>query len=111
MYEVWAAQIYKEGSTKLASILRRAARESVLSVRRYQRPDGSLFVVKNLAPSNRRVGFEIYSFSSCLDLLTASMLGIAQAFAEESIDIGEFLPLQVSTAFEIKELHKVRQAQ
>ncbi|MFN3421020.1 MAG: hypothetical protein ACK40X_04760 [Armatimonadota bacterium] len=58
------------------------------SVKRWVRPSGELWIVKNRFDPALRHGFEGYSFHSQYNLLAASMLATAWLFADEQIPEG-----------------------
>jgi len=73
------------GRPDLAGAFKRAARLALSSVRRWQRPSGELWIVKNRAEPARRHGYEGYSFHSQYNLLAAAMLVIAYGRADDTI--------------------------
>jgi hypothetical protein len=54
-------------------------------MKRWQRPTGEMWIVKNYADPSRRFGFEGYSFNSQYNLLPMAMLAIAYLRADDSI--------------------------
>ena len=84
--EVNAARWKRWGRADVAGAFKRAARLALSSVRRWQRPSGELWIVKNRADPGRRHGYEGYSFHSQYNLLAAAMLAIAYERADDSIE-------------------------
>ncbi len=81
------ARRWKEwGRPDVAGAFKRAARLALASVRRWQRPSGELWIVKNRAEPARRHGFEGYSFHSQYNLLAMAMLAIAYERADDGIE-------------------------
>ncbi len=73
------------GRADIAGAFKRAARLALASVRRWQRPSGELWIVKNRAEPALRHGYEGYSFHSQYNLLAAAMLAIAYERADDTI--------------------------
>jgi hypothetical protein len=97
-YEIWARRKWREGDEVAARAFKRAARLALQSIRRWVRPSGELWIVKNRFDPALRHGFESYSFHSQYNLLAASMLATAWLFADDRIpegacpaDIGGFV--------------------
>ncbi len=106
-YEIWARRMQRAGNLVGAGAFKKAAHLSLQSVRRWVRPSGELWIVKNYFDPALRHGFESYSSHSQYNLLAASMLATAWQFADESIperpapaDVGGFV-------FEVPEFHKI----
>jgi hypothetical protein len=106
-YEVWAQLLTKAGNFSQASMMKRGARISLQSLRRWQNPTGELQIVKNHFDPALRWGYESYSYQSQYNLLPASMLSISLLYMNESIpeaaapaDVGGFV-------FYLPEFHKV----
>jgi hypothetical protein len=106
-FEVWARRSKSRGDMAAASAFKRAAHLAARSVRRWVRPSGELWIVKNHFDPAVRRGFEPYSSHSQYNLLAASYLAIAASASDESIpesaspaDVGGF-------AVELPALHKV----
>lgn len=106
-YELWAAHCQREGDPTAARAGKRAARLALESIRRWTRPSGELWIVKNRFDPALRHGFEGYSFHSQYNLLAASMLATAWLCADDTIpegaapaDVGGFV-------VELPEFHKV----
>ncbi|HXG23220.1 MAG TPA: hypothetical protein VNJ09_01600, partial [Chthonomonadales bacterium] len=87
-YEVWARRKRREGDMVAASAFKRAARLALQSIRRWVRPSGELWIVKNRFDPAVRHGYEYYSFHSQYNLLAASMLATAHLFDDASIPEG-----------------------
>ncbi|MHB8653809.1 MAG: hypothetical protein ACYDA9_08015 [Terriglobia bacterium] len=102
LFEVWAARKERQGDHLAAQAFKRAAHLALASVRRWVRPSGELWIVKNRFDPAVRHGFEGYSFHSQYNLLAASMMATAWQFADDAIpegpspaDVGGFVvPLQ-----------------
>ena len=73
------------GRSDVAGAFKRAAHLALASVRRWQRPSGELWIVKNRAEPARRHGYEGYSFHSQYNLLAAAMLAMAYEHADDRI--------------------------
>jgi|GEM_PF-263378 len=82
LFEMFALFYRAERNLKMAGIYKRAARNSLLSLKRWQRPTGDIWIVKNRVNPEKRHGFESYSFHSPYNLLTAAMLSIAYDYAK-----------------------------
>ncbi len=87
-YEIWARRKQREGDEVAARAFKRAARLALQSIRRWVRPSGELWIVKNRFDPSVRHGFEGYSFHSQYNLLAASMLATAWLFADDRIPEG-----------------------
>lgn len=87
-YEIWAKRKWREGDKIAAQAFKRAAHLALQSVKRWVRPSGELWIVKNHFDPALRHGFEGYSFHSQYNLLAASMLATAWLFADEQIPEG-----------------------
>jgi hypothetical protein len=75
----------RECLSRLAGAFKRAARLALLSLRRWVRPSGELWIVKNRFAPEERFGYDSYSFHSQYNLLAAAMLAIAWRYADENI--------------------------
>jgi hypothetical protein len=73
------------GRPDIAGAFKRMAHKALTSMRRWQRPSGELWIVKNYADPAKRHGFEGYSFHSQYNLLAVAMLAIAYERADDSI--------------------------
>ena len=85
MYEVYAREFARAGRRAEAGAFRRAAMLSLSSIRRWIRPDGTGYIVKNRYPIEARFGYEVYSQHTTYNLLACSMLAAAWTFADPTI--------------------------
>jgi len=100
----WAAM----GRRDIAGAFKRAAHLALTSMRRWQRPSGEMWIVKNYADPARRHGFEGYSFHSQYNLLAVAMLAIAYERADDSIAERPIPSQAGSYVFDLREpFHKV----
>ncbi len=83
--EVNAARWEQKGRLDVAGAFKRAAHLALTSMKRWQRPTGEMWIVKNYAPPVNRHGFEGYSFNSQYNLLPMAMLCIAYERASDGI--------------------------
>jgi hypothetical protein len=97
-FEIYASTCARAGMKSQAGAFKRAARLSLGSIKRWVRPDGSGYIVKNRYPIEARHGYESYSAHTCYNMLACSMLAQAWAFADDSIperpspaDVGGFV--------------------
>jgi GT2 family glycosyltransferase len=107
IFETYATAYARSGRPQEAGAFKRAARLSLVALRRFVRDDGSLYVVKNRYPAEARHGYERYSSHSQYNLLAATMLAAAYRAADDAIperpspaDVG-------GTALVLPEFHKV----
>lgn len=98
IFETYATEYARSGRPAEAGAFKRAARLSLACVRRWIRPDGTGYVVKNRYPIEARHGYEHYSSHSQYNLLAASMLVAAHLAADDAIaeraspaDVGGFV--------------------
>ncbi len=84
-YEFYAGEFARRGDSAAAGAFKRAARLSLKSIARWQRPSGELWIVKNRFDPALRYGYEEYSFHSQYNLLTAAKLAIAYLRADDRI--------------------------
>jgi hypothetical protein len=105
--EIWARRKQREGDAAGARMFKRAAHLALESVRRWVRPSGELWIVKNRFDPAARHGFQGYSTHSQYNLLAASMLCAAWLFADEDIPEGVCPAQAGGFAFELPEFHKV----
>ena len=89
--EINAAKWKKAGRDDIAGAFKRMARMGLKSMLRWQRRDaggkgGEMWIVKNFAEPQKRLGFEEYSFHSQYNLLPSAMLCIAYERADETIE-------------------------
>lgn len=73
------------GRNDIAGAFKRMANLACQSIFRWQRSTGELWIVKNRADPQRRHGYELYSFHSQYNLLTAAILAIACLWCDDSI--------------------------
>lgn len=106
--EVNARRWQKWGRPDLAGAFKRSARRALDSVRRWQRPSGELWIVKNRAEPSLRHGYENYSFHSQYNLLAAAMLAIAYERADDDIQEAPTPGERGSYVFDVRDVfHKV----
>lgn len=86
--EIWAQRQKMKGDMRAAQAFKRAAHLALQSVRRWIRPSGELWIVKNRFNPKQRHGYEIYSWHSQYNLWAASALASAWLFADETIPEG-----------------------
>jgi hypothetical protein len=84
-FETFARRLSRRGDQAAAGAFKRAARLSLRSIRRWVRPTGDLWIVKNRLDPALRHGYEAYSFHSQYNLLTAAMLALAWLRADDRI--------------------------
>jgi hypothetical protein len=84
--EINARRWQQMGRPDIAGAFKRTAHLALTSMRRWQRPSGELWIVKNNADPKNRHGYEGYSFHSQYNLLAVAMLCIAFERADDSID-------------------------
>jgi len=84
-FETLARRLARRGDQAAAGAFKRAARLSLRSIRRWVRPTGDLWIVKNRLDPGLRHGYETYSFHSQYNLLTAALLAIAWLRADDRI--------------------------
>ena len=106
-YEIWARRKLREGDTAGARMFKRAAHLSLESIRRWVRPSGELWIVKNHFDPAARHGYERYSFHSQYNLLSASMMCAAWIFADENVPEGVCTEKTGGFEIELPEFHKV----
>lgn len=73
-FEILATQYALMHKPREAGVFKRAAHLSLLALKRWIRPDGSGFVVKNRFPIDSQHGYEKYSSHTQYNLLACSML-------------------------------------
>lgn len=83
--EVNAQRWQRMGRPDIAGAFKRAAHLAIVSMRRWQRPSGEMWIVKNYVDPGSRHGYEGYSFHSQYNLLAVAMLCIAYERADDSI--------------------------
>jgi hypothetical protein len=106
--EVNANRWKQHGRPDVAASFKRMAHLALESMLRWQRPSGELWIVKNFADPQQRLGFEGYSFHSQYNLLAMAMLGIAFEHADDSIPEGPIPSEWASYVFDARQpFHKV----
>lgn len=88
-YEIYAAKAKADGDLELAGAFKRAAHLALGSMRRWQRPSGEMWIVKNRADPAQFLGYEGYSSHSQYNLLAMAMLCIAFEHAEKTDTVAE----------------------
>jgi hypothetical protein len=106
-YEIWARREQRQGDPAAAAMFKRAAHLALESVRRWVRPSGELWIVKNRFDPGERHGFMGYSSHSQYNLLATSMLCTAWLFADEAVPEGVCPAETGGFAFELPDFHKV----
>lgn len=107
-YEIYAAQYAHRGRPAEAGAFKRAAHLSLGCIRRWLRPDGSGYVVKNRYPPEAHHGYERYSAQSQYNLLACWLMSVAYLYADDTVrerpcpaDVGGFVvPI-------VEDFHKV----
>jgi hypothetical protein len=89
LFELWATRSKSRGDEVAMRAFKRAAYLAAQSVARWVRPSGELWIVKNYFDPAVRHGFEDYSSHSQYNLLAASYLAFAWAYADDSIGESE----------------------
>jgi hypothetical protein len=85
-FESWASRFARRGDLAAAGACKSAAQLALQSIRRWVRPSGELWIVKNRVDPSVRHGYESYSYHSQYNLLAAAMLAIAWSRADDRID-------------------------
>ena len=85
-YEIYATQYANIGAKAQAGAFKRAAHLSLKSIGRWQREDGSGFIVKNRFPIEAMHGYESYSAQSQYNLLACWLMCVAYLYADNSIE-------------------------
>eukprot|EP00118_Oscarella_pearsei_P012227 m.88465 g.88465 ORF g.88465 m.88465 type:complete len:643 (+) comp36572_c0_seq3:15-1943(+) len=106
-YEIFATKMAEQGDTVMAKAFKRAANLALKSVRRWRRPSGELYIVKNRFDPKLRHGYESYSFYSNYNLLPASMLATAFVYCDDKISEGPTFAETGGFVFEIREFRKI----
>lgn len=88
-YEIYAKNAKADGDPLLASTFKRAAHLALSSIRRWIRPSGEMWIVKNRMEPPTQHGFEGYSSHSQYNLLPMAMLAIAYEHAGATEDVAE----------------------
>src|SRR4051812_4181676 len=85
IFECNARKWHQLGRDDIAGAMKRSAHLAYESMKRWQRPSGELWIVKNRAEPETRLGYEGYSSHSQYNLLPMAMLCIAFERADDSI--------------------------
>ncbi len=101
-----AARWMARGRPDIAGAFKRMARMGLKSMKRWQRPSGELWIVKNFGEPAKRFGFEGYSFNSQYNLLPMAMLCIAYERADESIGERPLPPEYGNYLFDIRDPYR-----
>ena len=80
-----AARWMARGRPEIAGAFKRMARMCLTSMKRWQRPSGEMWIVKNFGEPTKRFGYEGYSFNSQYNLLPMAMLCIAFERADDFV--------------------------
>jgi hypothetical protein len=88
-YEIYAAKALADGDPQLAAAFKRAAHLSLASMKRWVRPSGEMWIVKNYFDPSLRFGYEGYSAHSQYNLLPMAMLAIAYQHAQPTETVAE----------------------
>jgi len=88
-YEVYAGNALADGDEELAGVYKRAAHLALASIRRWVRPTGELWIVKNRVDPSKQHGYEGYSSHSQYNLLAMAMLSIAWEHAGPTEGVAE----------------------
>lgn len=107
-YEIYAAQYARKGRPDEAGAFKRAAHLSLRSIKRWLKPNGTGYVVKNRYLIEAHHGYERYSAQSQYNLLACWLMAAAYLYADEAVkerpcpaDIGGFaVPI-------VEDFHKV----
>ena len=86
LFEIQSLFSYAERDATLAGIYKRAARRAFLSLKRWQRPTGELFIVKNRLSPDLRHGYEPESSFSRDNLLAVAMIALGYEYASRTDD-------------------------
>jgi hypothetical protein len=106
-YEFWASRLSSQGNTQAAGVFKRAAALSLLSLQRWIRPTGDMWIIKNRFDPELRFGYEDYSFDTNYNLLPASMLATAYLYVDDSIQEGNSFAEIGGFVFSPDQFHKV----
>jgi hypothetical protein len=85
IFEINASKWHQLGRDDIAGAMKRSAHLAYESMKRWQRPSGEMWIVKNRAEPDTRLGYESYSSHSQYNLLPMAMLCIAYGRADDSI--------------------------
>lgn len=84
-YEIYASQYAAQGRMQEAGAFKRAAHLALKSISRWERPDGSGYIVKNRFPVTVMHGYESYSAQSQYNLLACWLMAVAYLYADDTI--------------------------
>ena len=107
VFELHAVREHSKGDDVLARAFKRSARIAFQSIERWRRPSGEVQIVKNFFEPELRHGFEVYSFHSQYNLMTAAVLAAAWVFADDSIPEGPTFAETGGFVVTLAEFHKV----
>jgi len=106
--EINANRWKERGRDDIAGAFKRMAHLGLESMKRFQRPSGEMWIVKNFADPARRFGYEGYSFNSQYNLLPMGMLTMAYEHADDAIAERPIPSESSSYVFDAREtFHKV----
>jgi hypothetical protein len=88
-YEIFAARAKADGDEQLAGAYKRAAMLALASMKRWMRPSGEMWIIKNRLEPAKYHGYEGYSSHSQYNLLPMAMLAIAYEHAAATEDVKE----------------------
>src|SRR5205823_596275 len=95
-YEIYAAKSLADGDAAMAGVFKRAAHLSLASIKRWVRPSGELWIVKNHVDPAQRHGYDGYSAHSQYNLLPMAMLAMAYEYAGTTEKVREqYAPAEV----------------
>jgi rhamnogalacturonyl hydrolase YesR len=86
LFECNALFAHAERNAILAGVFKRAARRAFLSLKRWQRPTGELFIVKNRLSPDLRHGYDAESSFSGDNLSAVAMMALAYEYASRTDD-------------------------
>ncbi|MBN1902127.1 glycoside hydrolase family 88 protein [Candidatus Sumerlaeota bacterium] len=95
LFEIYSLFFRAERNPQMAGVFKRAAHCAFLSMKRWQRPSGELFIVKNKMDPEKRHGYQSYSSHSQYNLLAMAMLSIACEYAEKNSSSEEYAPSEI----------------
>lgn len=83
--EINANKWARDNRPQIAGAFKRAAHLALISMRRWQRPSGDLWIIKNRFPPESRFAYEVYSYHTQYNLLPMAMLAMAYEYADDAI--------------------------
>lgn len=99
---------HHHGNDGVAGAFKRAAHLCLTSIKRWQRPSGEFWIVKNFADPARRFAYESYSYNSQYNLLPAAMLAIAYERADDAIQESQKPGENEAYLFDLRDIfHKI----